>query len=149
MSPDIDWELQDRGLAVLDAAASTFGEKRFASGQIQQTPRPTIHLYAVDPTQSEVSALDHAAEKAGYGLTLTSVRYSYAELLEFYEQLAGTDLPGNACTSYGFDVGTNTLLFTLTRLDMDVVPYVLGHVPSDAVRITIEPRAPRVFAMGR
>jgi hypothetical protein len=149
MAPDIDWELQNRGLAVLNAAASTFGEKRFASGQIQQAPRPTIHLYAVDPTQSEVTALDQAAEKAGYGLTVTSVRYSYAELLAFYEQLAGTDLPGNACTSYGFDVGTNALLFTLTRLDMDVVSYVLGHVPADAVRITIEPRAPRAFAMGR
>ena len=134
---------------MFDAAASAFGEKRFASGQIQQAPRPTIHLYAVDPTQSEVTALDQAAEKAGYGLTVTSVRYSYAELLAFYEQLAGTDLPGNACTSYGFDVGTNALLFTLTRLDMDVVSYVLGHVPADAVRITIEPRAPRAFAMGR
>jgi len=88
MAPDIDWELQDSGLAVLNAAASTFGEKRFASGQIQQAPRPTIHLYAVDPTQSEVMALDQAAEKAGYGLTVTSVRYSYAELLAFYEQLA-------------------------------------------------------------
>jgi hypothetical protein len=150
MAPDIDWELQDRGLAVLNAAASTFGEKRcVASGQIQQAPRPTIHLYAVDPAQSEVMTLDQAAEKAGYGLTVTSVRYSYAELLAFYEQLAGTDLPGNACTSYGLDVGTNALLFTLTRLDMDVVSYVLGHVPADAVRITIEPRAPRAFAMGR
>jgi hypothetical protein len=73
-------------------------------------------------------------------------RYSYAELLAFYEQLAGTDLPGNACTSYGSDVGANALLFNLTRLDMDVVSYVLGHVPADAVRITIEPRAPRAFA---
>jgi hypothetical protein len=145
----MDWELQDNGLAVLDAAAITFGEKRFASGQIQQAPRPTIHVFAVDPTQSEVMALDQTAEKAGYGLTVTSVRYSYAELLAFYEQLAGTDLPGNACTSYGFDVGTNALRFTLTRLDMDVVSYVLGRLPADAVRITIEPRAPRAFAMGR
>jgi hypothetical protein len=93
--------------------------------------------------------LDLAAEKAGYGLTVTGVRYSSAELLAFYEQLAGTDLPGNACTFYGFDVGTNALRFTLTRLDMDVVSYVLGRLPADAVRITIEPRAARAFAMGR
>jgi hypothetical protein len=121
MAQDIDWEAQERGKAVIDAAANTFGQKRFASAQIRQEPRPTIHLYAVDPTQGEVTALDQAAAKAGYGLTVTSVRYSYAELLAFYEQLAGTDLPGNACTSYGFDVGANALLFTLTRLDMDVV----------------------------
>ena len=81
MAPDIDWELQDRGRAVLDAAASTFGEKRFGSGQIQQAPRPTLHLYAVDPTQTEIAALDQIWGKAGYGLTVTSVRYSYAELL--------------------------------------------------------------------
>jgi hypothetical protein len=49
-------------------AASMFGQKRFASAQIRQEPRPTIHLYAVDPTQGEVTALDRAAEKAGYGL---------------------------------------------------------------------------------
>jgi hypothetical protein len=40
MPPDVDGELQERGLAVLDAAASTFGEKRFASSKIQQVPRP-------------------------------------------------------------------------------------------------------------
>jgi hypothetical protein len=51
--------------AVIDAAATTLGLKRFASAQIRQEPRPTIHLYAVDPTQSEVTALDQAAEKAG------------------------------------------------------------------------------------
>ena len=147
MAQDIDWEAQERGKAVIDAAASTFGQKRFASAQIRQEPRPTIHLYAVDPTQAEVTSLDQAAEKAGYGLTVTSVRYSYAELLAFYEQLAGTDLPGNACTSYGLDVGTNALRFTLTRLDMDVVSYVLGHVPADAVRVTVEPRAPRAVAL--
>ena len=42
---------------VFDAAASTFGEKRFASGQIEQVPRPMLHLYAVDPKQAEITAL--------------------------------------------------------------------------------------------
>jgi len=119
MAPDIDWELQDRGRAVLDAAASTFGEKRFASGQIQQAPRPTLHLYAVDPTQTEIMALDQIWGKAGYGLTVTSVRYSYAELLAFYERLTGESLPGDACVSNGFDAAANALRFTLRRLDSE------------------------------
>ena len=147
MAPDFDWELQERGLAVFDVAASTFGEKRFASGQIQQVPRPTLHLYAVDPTQTEITALDRVAGKAGYGLTVTSVRYSYAELLTFYERLAGQDLPGDACVSYGFDAAANALVFTLRRLDDEVVSHVHERVPADAVRITVEPRAPHAFAI--
>jgi hypothetical protein len=147
MAPDIDWELQERGLAVLDAAASTFGEKRFASGQIHQVPRPTLHLYAVNPTQPEIAALDRAAVKAGYGLTVTSVRYSYAELLTFYERLAGENLPGDACVSYGFDAATNALVFTLRRLDDEVLSHVHERVPADAVRITVEPRAPHAIAI--
>ena len=133
MAPDIDWDLQERGLAVLDAAASTFGQKRFASGQIQQVPRPMLHLYAVDPTQAEITALDQAAEKAGYGLTVTSVRFSYAELLAFYERLAGEDLPGDACVSYGFDAAANALVFTLRRLDDELVSHVHERAPADAV----------------
>lgn len=147
MAPDIDWGLQERGLAVLDAAASTFGEKRFASGQIQQVPRPMLHLYAVDPSQPEIMALDRTAGNSGYGLIVTSVRYSYAELLTFYERLAGEDLPGDACVSYGFDAATNALVFTLRRLDDEVVSHVHERVPADAVRITVEPRAPRAIAI--
>jgi hypothetical protein len=147
MAPDIDWELQERGLAVFDAAASTFGEKRFASGQIEQVPRPMIHLYAVDPKQAEITALDQAAGKAGYGLTVTSVRYSYAELLAFYERLAGESLPGDACVSYGFDAAANVLRFTLRRLDSEVVSHIHERVPADAVRITVEPRAPHAIAI--
>jgi hypothetical protein len=147
MVEDIDWELQERGLAVLDAAASAFGEKRFASGQIQQVPRPMLHLYAVDPTQAEITALDQPAAKAGYGLTVTTVRYSYAELVALYDQLAGSDVPGDACISYGVDAEANALRFTLTRLDMDVVAYILERVPAEAVRITVEPRAGRAVAL--
>lgn len=147
MARDIDWELQERGLAVLDAAASTFGEKRFASGQIQQAPRPTLHLYAVNPTQPEITALDLAAAKAGYGLTVTSVSYSHAELLTFYDRLAGEDLPGDACVSYGFDAAANALVFTLRRLDDELVSHVQERLPADAVRIIVEPRAPHAFAM--
>jgi hypothetical protein len=87
------------------------------------------------------------AGKAGYGLAVTSVRYSYAELLTFYERLAGEDLPGDACVSYGFDAETNALVFTLRRLDDEVVSHVHERVPSDAVRITVEPRAPHGVAM--
>jgi hypothetical protein len=126
---------------------STFGERRLASGQIQQAPRPTLRLYAVDPTQTEITALDQAAEKAGYGLTVTSVRYSYAELVAFYEQLAGEDLPGDACVSYGVDAAANALRFTLRRLDSQVVSHIHKRIPVDAVRITIEPRAPHAFEM--
>jgi hypothetical protein len=126
MASDIDWDLQERGLAVIDAAASTFGQERFASGQIHQAPGPTIHLY---------------------GLTVTSVRYGYVELVALYDQLAGSDLPGDACISYGFDAQANALRFTLTRLDMDVVAYILERVPAEAVRITVEPRAGRAFAL--
>ena len=147
MAEDIDWELQQRGGAVLDAAASTFGEKRFASGQIQQAPRPTLHLYAVDPTQSEITALDLAAGKAGYGLTVTSVRYSYAELLAFYEQLGGDDLPGDACVSYGLDAAANALRFTLRRLDDELVSHIHERVPADAVRISVEPRSSHAIAI--
>jgi hypothetical protein len=147
MAPDIDWELQERGLAVLDAAASTFGEKRFASGQIQQVPRPTLHLYAVNPTQPEITALDRAAGKAGYRLTVTSVRYSYAELLTFYERLAGENWPGDACAFYGVDAAANALVFMLRRLDDEVVSHIHERVPADAVRITVEPRAPHAFAI--
>jgi hypothetical protein len=147
MAPDIDWELQERGLAVINAAASTFGEKRFASGQIQQAPRPMLHLYAVNPTQTEITALDPTAGKAGYGLTVTSVRYSYAELVAFYEQLAGEDLPGDACVSYGVDAAANALRFTLRRFDSEVVSHIHERMPVDAVRITVEPRAPHAFAM--
>jgi hypothetical protein len=147
MAPDIDWDLQERGLAVLRAAASTFGEQRFASGQIQQVPRPRLHLYAVNPTQPEITALDRAARKAGYGLAVTSVRYSHAELLTFYERLAGEDLPGDACVSYGFDAETNALVFTLRRLDDEIVSPVQERVPAGAVRITVEPRAPHAVAM--
>jgi hypothetical protein len=147
MASDIDWDLQERGLAVIDAAASTFGQERFASGQVHQVPRPTIHLYAVDPTQEEITALDQAAKKAGYACTVTSVRYSYAELVALYDQLAGSDLPGDACISYGVDAEANALRFTLTRLDMDVVAYILERVPADAVRITVEPRAGRAVAL--
>jgi hypothetical protein len=147
MAPDISWELQERGLAVLDAAASTFGEKRFASGQIQQVPRPTLHLYAVDPTQAEITALDQAAGKAGCGLTVTIVRYSYAELLAFYERLGGESLPGDACVSYGVDAAANALRFTLRRPDSEVVSHIHERVPAGTVRITVEPRAPHAFAM--
>ena len=107
MASDIDWDLQERGLAVIDGAASTFGQERFASGQIHQVPRPTIHLYAVDPTQEEVTALDQAAKKAGYDLTVTSVRCSYVELVALYDQPAGSALPGDAYISNGFDAEAN------------------------------------------
>ena len=147
MASDIDWDLQERGLAVIDAAASTFGQERFASGQVHQVPRPTIHLYAVDPTQEEITALDQAAKKAGYACAVTSVRYSYAELVALYDQLAASDLPGDACILYGVDAEANALRFTLTRLDMDVVAYILERVPADAVRITVEPRAGRAVAL--
>ena len=147
MAEDIDWELQERGLALLDAAASAFGDKRFASGQIQQVPRPMLHLYAVDPTQAEITALDQAAGKAGYGLTVTTVRYSYAELVALYDQLAGSDVPGDACVSYGVDAEANALRVHLTRLDMDVVAYILERVPAEAVRTTVEPRAGRAVAL--
>ena len=147
MASDIDWDLQERGLAIIDAAASTFGQERFASGQVHQVPRPTIHLYAVDPTQEEITALDQAAKKAGYACTVTSVRYSYAELVALYDQLAGSDLPGDACILYGVDAEANALRFTLTSLDMDVVAYILERVPADAVRITVEPRAGRAVAL--
>jgi hypothetical protein len=147
MAPDIDWELQVRGRAVLDAAASTFGEKRFASGRIQQVPRPTLHLYAVDPTQTEITALDRATGKAGYGLTVTSVRFCYAELLAFYERLTEEDLPGDACVSYGVDAAANALVFTLRRLDDEVLSHVHERVPADAVRITVEPRSSHAIAI--
>jgi len=147
MASDIDWDLQERGLAVIDAAASTFGQERFASGQVHQVPRPTIHLYAVDPAQEEITTLDQAAKNAGYACTVTSVRYSYAELVALYDQLAGSDLPGDACISYGVDAEANALRFTLTRLDIDVVAYILERVPADAVRITVEPRAGRAVAL--
>jgi hypothetical protein len=31
MASDIDWDLQERGLAVIDGAASTFGQERVKS----------------------------------------------------------------------------------------------------------------------
>ena len=101
MASDIDWDLQEHGLAVINAAASTFGRERFASGQIHQVPGPTIHLYAVDPTQEEITALDQAAKKAGYGLTVTSVRYSYVELVALYDQLAGATCLGTRASRTG------------------------------------------------
>jgi hypothetical protein len=85
--------------------------------------------------------LDQAAKKAGYGLTVTSVRYSYAQLVALYDQLAGSNLPGDACISYGVDAEANALRFTLTRLDMEIVAYILERVPAEAVRVTVEPRA--------
>ena len=68
-------------------------------------------------------------------------------LLTFYERLAGEDLPGDACVSYGFDAATNGLVFTLRRLDDEVVSHVHERVPADAVRITVEPRSSHAIAI--
>jgi hypothetical protein len=145
---EIDWELQARGQTVFQAAAEMFGEGRFARGLFGQIPVPTLHICAVDPSQNEIVELDQAAQKAGWGLTVTRVRYSYADLLGFYETLSAEQLPGDdVWVSFGLDDMANAIRFTLRRLDNEAMEFVRKRLPADAIRFDIQPRAPRAVAM--
>ncbi len=142
-SPEIDWELQERGMAVFQAAAAMFGERRFARGRLpdQGASRPILEICAVDPTQAEIVELDHAAKNVGFGLVVHCVRYSYEDLLAFYRSLGGEDLSGDVLVSYGVDDIANVIRFRLRRLDPSAMAYVRDRLPADAIRFEIEPRA--------
>lgn len=140
---DVNWTIQERGIAVLETASELFGEARFANGSMDRRLRPpTLHLFAVQPAEHEIARLDQLAEQAGWAFTLPPVRRSYAELTSFMESLSGEGFPGeDVCVAFGPDVSANAIRFTLRRLDSEVIDHVLARVPADAVVFDIQPRA--------
>jgi hypothetical protein len=136
-------------MTVFDAAAEVFGESRFGSGWFDRTTAGgSLHICAVDPSQEEIIELDETANAAGWGLTVVCVRYSYAELLAFFEALSIQELPGDdVWASQGVDGRHNVIRVGLRRLDPDAMEYVRERLPIDAVRFEIEPRAPRAIAL--
>ena len=148
MAPsEIDWELESRGRVVLESATEMFGDERFAGAWYEHGPVPTLHVFAVDPVQSEITALDTTAKEAGLGLTVIPARYSYVELVEFCERLSDAMPGGDACFGFGPDPRANAIQFTLRRLDEDVLAYIRERIPADAIRIIVKPRAPRAVAI--
>ena len=74
------------------------------------------------------------------------VKYSETQLLDFYERVSGRNLPAG-CVVFGMDPTHNALRLVLRRVDPEAVSFFQRQIPSDALRLEIEPRAGRAVAM--
>jgi hypothetical protein len=136
---EIDWEREERGMAVLEAGIELFGDERYGGAWFDQTGiLPILHVSAVDPSQDEIDVLERAAHERRWHLTVTPVRYSYQELVNFTELVQ--DIPSSdSMFGFGPSARDNAIEFTLRRLDHAVVDDILGRLPHDAVKFVIRP----------
>jgi hypothetical protein len=137
-------------MEVMDVARRLFAEgDRFASGWFDRQGRDgkiALFVCAVAPTSEEVEALDGEAAKAALPLTVVSVKYSETQLLDFYERVPDRELPAG-CVSFGMDAMHNAMRLVLRRVDDEALSFFRQRIPSDALRIEIEPRAGHAVAL--
>jgi hypothetical protein len=142
---------EERALEVMAAARRLFEDgDRFGGGWFdrqRRSGRITIFVCAIAPTSQEVESLDGIAAETDLPLTVVPVKYSMAQLLDYYERLAGLELP-EGCAGFGMDATHNALRLVLRRVDEDIVSYLHEHVPPDALWVEIEPRAGHAVAFG-
>jgi hypothetical protein len=140
-------EWQETALEIMGVARRSFADgDRFASFWFdRKSSSDHMFVCAVRPTADEVDALDRLAADRHVGLTVVSVKYSEAQLLDFYERCSGHDLP-SSCASFGMDAMHNALRLTLRTVDDEALLFFRERIPADALWVEIEPRAPRAFA---
>jgi hypothetical protein len=92
-------------------------------------------------------ALSTTAASEWLSVAVVPVKYSTAQLLDYYERLGGRDLP-EGCVIFGIDATHNAFRLVLPRVDEDIVSYFHAQVPSEALWVEVEPRAGRAFAYG-
>jgi hypothetical protein len=121
--PTVDPEHEDRAPLVMRAAERQLGEDRFGGAWIDRTApsRPVIGVAAVEPSQSDVDAIDQVARETGWPVQIVAVRHSRPELVGLIENLSKTPPPGDAWVSFGWDARFNAIRAELRRWDEEAV----------------------------
>jgi hypothetical protein len=130
---------QERVSQVLEEAASALGD-RFGGAWIDRfSGLPSVGVAAVGVTQDDVDALMVIGNAARCDVTVVPVRYTWEELLRFYEQL-GVDPMSDSVHSYGIDTRVNAVTVGCHRVDHDAMERLRALIPADAIRFELSNR---------
>jgi hypothetical protein len=127
---------------VLKAAERLLGEDRSGGAWIDRSnPEPVIGIAVVDPSQTDVDAIQAAAQAVDWPVQIVAVRYSAAELIRLLEPLDKTPLPGDAWVGLGWDPRFNAIRAELRRWDEETISWAREQFPLDALMIVVHPGA--------
>jgi hypothetical protein len=110
------------------------GEKRFGG---VWTDGPFVCVAVVELTASDIDAVQSLIGGSNSAVRFCSVRYSRAELIQFYADFDSS--ASSALASIGCDASQNRVRATLNRLDASTVRFLHGRIPRDALSIEVVP----------
>jgi hypothetical protein len=128
----------DVAIELIHYAEELVGEDRFAGAWIDRSSqRSVLGVALVAPEAGQVTSIQAEARRAGWSLTIDVVKYSRAQLISFYDGLAGPE--SGTVMAFGWDPRLNKVVVHQSAPDPAAAAYFHERIPDDALLIRYEP----------